>query len=880
MPQTNRTASGVLGGLLGLVALSTVAGVLVTATVTPAIAVTGAAAKQAIDLFDSLPAYLEVNAPMEPWNIYAPSGEEGQYTKLATFYDQNREPLTFEELSPVVIDAILSSEDKLFYEHSGVNLGATAKALIDNLRGTSTRGASTISQQFVKNVKIQECEQELDPEMDGYLQAAQDCWWQYAVGSGNEGVQRKLQEMRWALQIEKDYSKNDILLGYLNVAHFGGQVYGIEAASKYYFGKSSRDLSIDEAAVLAGIVQEPNRFRIDNKSLAEGNDADNGFPATTERRNYVIRQMLLNGKITQEQYDEAIATPITPNITPVTPGCNLAGENGYFCRYVKAAVESHPALGATEEERKENLRLGGIDIYTTLDPRVQGAGLQAMAERAPAARDDMNFGAAAVTLESSTGRILAMVQNTTFDESAAAVDDPTKTSLVYAADRDHGGSSGFAVGSTYKLFTLIDWLEKGRSINEVIDGKRRVFTSYTCNGESRSNRDLIQNYGDGAGGPGFVGNITRFTASSLNTGYLAMATQLDICEINAVASRMGANYATGEPATTLISGSTKQENNAVLFDVLGSKNIAPLDMAAAYATVANQGVYCTPNAIDRIVGRDGEEIPLPEPDCKRVISPEVAATAASALSSVMTSGGTGTRANTGDGIPLIGKTGTNEGYSTMMITSSTATTTATWVGNVQMWKYGEDRWDWVSLTRKYHNGTQLSDLRYFINRDIQRAANAVYGGSRFPQPDRHLTRVVYTDLPEVVGQTIEEATKILTDAGFEVRVGDPVDSDLATNRVAAQDPAAGKVAGGTTVTISPSNGQGVSIPNVSGQAPSQAVSSLQSVGLSNATLGQCTVDSGMSSGSPGEATGTRPGVGTAVNKSTTVRVDYRAPSCP
>src|SRR5690606_27677033 len=154
MPQKNRTATGVLGGLLGLVGLSAIAGVLVTATVTPALAVAGAAGSQALDLFEKLPSYLKPDAPMEPGTIYG-IGDDGNPFEMATFFDQNRTQVSFDQINPVMYDAILSSEDKGFYEHGGVNIGATAQALIENLRGTSSRGASTISQQYVKNILVQ-----------------------------------------------------------------------------------------------------------------------------------------------------------------------------------------------------------------------------------------------------------------------------------------------------------------------------------------------------------------------------------------------------------------------------------------------------------------------------------------------------------------------------------------------------------------------------------------------------------------------------------------------------------------------------------------------------------------------------------------------------
>src|SRR5690606_5562125 len=143
--------------------------------------------------------------------------------------------------------------------------GATIKAVVDNLRKTSSRGASTISQQFVKNVLIQQCEQDVSPNDKDYSAKLNKCWTDATNATGADGVERKLQEMRYAIQIEKDFSKNDILLGYLNVANFGGQTYGIEAAANYYFGTTAKKLTLDQAATLAGMVQNPNRFRFDKK---------------------------------------------------------------------------------------------------------------------------------------------------------------------------------------------------------------------------------------------------------------------------------------------------------------------------------------------------------------------------------------------------------------------------------------------------------------------------------------------------------------------------------------------------------------------------------------------------------------------------------------
>ncbi len=167
MPDTKRTASGVFGGLLGVVGLSAVAGVLITATVTPAIALSGAATTSAITMFDNLPSVLDIDKLMLPTTIYAKDPNTGGDIELATFYDQNRSPVNFDEVNPALYDAILSSEDPRFYQHGGVDLIGTSRALLQNVQGGGeTQGGSSISQQYVKNVLIQRCESNATPRRE------------------------------------------------------------------------------------------------------------------------------------------------------------------------------------------------------------------------------------------------------------------------------------------------------------------------------------------------------------------------------------------------------------------------------------------------------------------------------------------------------------------------------------------------------------------------------------------------------------------------------------------------------------------------------------------------------------------------------------------
>jgi membrane peptidoglycan carboxypeptidase len=851
MPDKKRTATGVLGGIAGLVGLSAVAGLLVTATVTPAIAVSGAAASSAISMFDNMPSYLDIDELMQPTEIYA-TQSDGSEVMLARFYDQNRVPVTYDQINRVVFDAILSSEDPRYYDHGGVDLIGTTRAVISNAQGGATQGGSSISQQYVKNVLVQRCERDAPSQEE-----LANCWVEATTASGMEGIERKLQEMRYAIALEQRYSKNDILLGYLNIANFGGTTYGIEAAAQRYFGTSAMNLSLSQAATLAGMVQNPNTFRIDQPDR-ESNGAANGYALTLDRRNYVLGRMLDEGKITQEQHDAAHAEQITPNIVESTQGCQTAGGSAYYCDYVRTIVENDEAFGTTPEERERTLRRGGLKIYTSLDLDLQIAAEQAISI-VPATHPNIDLGSTGIQLEVSTGRVLSMVQNRQYTQDAdLANSDPAYTSVNYNTRHANGGSNGFLPGSTYKVFTLINWLEHGHSVNEVINGRQRAFNVLTdCDGGTqRIASNQIKNF-QGVGG--YNGSPMRFTADSLNTGFLAMSEQVSVCDTNRLAERMGVELASG--------GSVTDTN--FVYDILGSKNIAPIDMAAAYATIANNGVYCEPKAIDRVTDADGNDMPelVPESTCNRVIDESVAATTAYALEGVINGGSAGS-SRVGDGVPVFGKTGIHEQIHTWMDGASSKVATVVWVGNVT----GEAR-----LDRNSANGRALWTIRHSIWPDMMGAANAKYGGDDFPTPDPNLTRQVLIDLPNVIGQSVDQARSTLEAAGFTVNVGDPIDSAQPEGTIASQNPGAGRVSGATTVTISPSNGQGTTVPSgLVGQNPDAAADAVRSAGFSNVQE-QCTESE--DAPEQGTVTSVSPGEGSGVNRGTTVTLSTERRDC-
>jgi membrane peptidoglycan carboxypeptidase len=780
MSDSGRTPAGMAGGMLGFIAMSVVAGVLVTAAMTPALAVSGLAATNAITLFDNLPNYLKIGELAEGSNFYA-TAADGSFYKLATFYEQNREELAWENIPQFAKDAAVAGEDPRFFEHGGVDGQATLKAAVELVLGRGGgRGGSTITQQYVKNVQVQ------NAVMSAKTQAERTD----AVDAATEPTpDRKLKEMRLAIGVEKQYTKTQILAGYLNIAYFGGTVYGIEAASKYYFaGVSAKDLTLEQAASLLAIVNYPEKFRLDRPDSVE-NGVANGYADNKSRRDYILRKMLTYKKIGAAQYAAAIAAPVVPTITPPTTGCEAAGGAGFFCDYVYWSVRNNEAFGATPDDRIEKLRRGGLDIYTSLDLGLQAAAEAAINENVPSTDSRFDVGATAVTVQPGSGRIVAMAQNKTFsnEPEVLAANGPSWTSVNYNTDIGYGGSSGFQPGSTYKVFTLGEWVNAGHSLRENFNGRRRTFTHFTNSCDGDWNGNFAPRNDDGR----IASNAIDATKWSVNSSFVAMASQLDLCKIKELAQSFGVHRADGDPLQMFPS------------DVLGTQEVAPLTMAEAFAGIANGGVTCAPTAIDRIVDRLGKEVAPPAPDCKQAVPANVANAMAYAMQQTFASGGTATASNTGTGVPHIGKTGTTDSANdTWMIGASAKAATAVWVGNVT----GS-----ANLRNLRFDSGQAATARHRIWPRIMKVADDAWGGGAVAEPDASALRVVRVDIPEVKGKSPEAARRILEAAGFGVTDAGQQDSDLPTGLVSATEPS-GTAPLGATISLYTSNGSQVPQP--------------------------------------------------------------------
>ncbi|MEA9985921.1 transglycosylase domain-containing protein [Subtercola sp. RTI3] len=764
--------------------------------VTPALAVTGLAANNTIGVFENLPSYIKPDALSQTSSIYAKNAD-GSDVLLASFFDQNRQTVGWTDISQNFKDAIVSTEDPRFYVHGGMDVQSTVRALVANtVSGGITSGASTISQQYVKNILVQRAEAISDP-------VAQKAAYDDATATTTD---RKLKEMKLAIGLEKEYSKDDILLGYMNIALFGGQIYGIQAASRYFFNVNADSLSIAQAASLAAMVNEPEGLRIDDPTKIQANK--------DRRDKDVLASMLKEHAISQTEFDAAVATPVEPHITPPSTGCQTASNGaGFFCDYVKRIIEQDPTFGATQDERDHNLNTGGYKIYTTLDTNLQAAANTAVSDYVPQSMSSVDIGGAFVTVEPGTGKILAMAQNKTYSQDPSA-DPATNTAVNYSTDSAFGGSTGFQNGSTSKIFVILDWLKTGHSLGDIVNGaNNQKFTTSNIHNSCGAGAP-VEGYvaGNDAGEAGGRASVLTQFDDSVNNAFLNMATQLDLCDINAIATSFGMHRANGTPMDT-----------GLYATVLGGNEVAPLTMAAAYAGVANKGAFCTPVAISSITDATGTAVAVPQTTCTQAIDPKIAAAAMYAMQSVVQNG-TATTGNPNDGTPHFGKTGTTDAEKDVWIVGGTSKlVSASWVGNVN----GNVSIRHTTVTGNNGQAVGSGYSRLYVWKQFYKGTADAYGGDSFPQPDSSLTKTATATVPDVSGGTIDQAQSKLTSAGFGFSDGGQVDSDKPAGQVANTNPSAGSsVAKGSSVTAYTSNGKLTPLGDTTGQSTAAAAAAL------------------------------------------------------
>ena len=710
--------------------MSVIAGVLVGVLVAPAAIAGTTVTKSGIDSFNSLPDYLKIEAPDQYTSFYATQG--GKQVKIAQFYYQNRVDVAWDEVSQSVKDAAVATEDPRFYTEGGVDVLGILRGAASTVSGNGTQGGSSITQQYVKNVLVQRCEADnpVDATASDKVRAAEQkklsqCY-QDAAGVT---IPRKIQEIRYATGVSKQYSKQQILLGYLNLVGFGGQVYGVQAAAEYYFHTTAAKLDLNESATLVAILNNPANLRIDQTAKQNpGSNPDNGFKATKQRRDYVLDRMVKNGKITQKQADETKKQPIKPTITPTTSGCTSAQSNsGFFCDYVQDVILNDPTFGKTPADRQRFFRRGGINVYTTLNLDLQSTAQASLDEYIPHSTGDPAFdlGASNVSMEVGTGRVVTMAENKTYTDGATT--DPGASAVNYNTPFEYGGSSGFQTGSSFKPFVLAEWLEKGYSLYQTVNGasdyspESAYHTSCTDPNQPYGN-GIVDTQNDEPWENG-VRSVLYGTTQSINTIYMAMAQKLNLCDVHKLAQSMGVDVANPHNKWSTVPSSA-----------IGINSVSPIQMAQAYAAFANGGVTCTPIVIDKITRvDDGSSVAVPKTKCTQAIPKDIADGVIYALKTVLTSG-TGVLANPHDGVPLFGKTGTSDSaLQNWIVTSSSKVAQATWVGNLNQ-NPGTSLRKEHFVSNKTGRWVAGGDAKLVVAEPIIAALNQVYQGTDWDAP--------------------------------------------------------------------------------------------------------------------------------------------------
>jgi membrane peptidoglycan carboxypeptidase len=773
--------------LVAMLVLSIVGGLLLAVMALPIVGGIGVTAKASADFFTGLPSALVQPALAERSVILDRNGN-----RIATLHgaeDRVSVPLT--DIPVAMRHAIVAIEDRRFYEHHGIDYrGIVRAALTNQENGDVTQGGSTLTQQYVKNVLIEAATTPAE------LKEARE-----------RTVQRKIREARYALQLERTLSKDQILANYLNIANFGDGAYGVEAAAQHYFGIHAKQLNIVQSALLAGIVNSPTAY---NPKLHP--------KAALERRNLVLDQMLASKYITplQLKYAKTFPLGLTKSNLQISDGCELAGSAAYFCAYVRDTLLNDPKFGVTREARERRLFEGGLTIKTSLDPAIQADAQNAVDTLIPAGG---RIATADVVMQPGTGDVLAMAVNRKYADTTdhLPVYGVVNGKTVESADRfdtkfNFATQGLYQAGSTFKMFTLAAALEKGLSTATSFNSPGCIYlANFGDNppgapGQCASDTPgVISPFGQGYvnSDPAEAGvyNMAAGTASSVNTYFVQLEKKVGLEPVRDMAQRLGVQSPTLNGNDALVGSLT-----------LGSREVSPLDMATAYATIAAHGLRCYPKPVLGMTGSNGKAVSyVGAGACKQVLTPGIADTVTSLLEGVITSG-TGS-ANGQIGRPAAGKTGTTDNhFDAWFIGYIPQLVSAVWVGDSRSpslypMEHSPTTPD-GTIIAGYDQGSVFGgDVPTKVWAATMRAASANLPWESFPPPDQQVVIGIQSPVPNVAGMDVASASAALSSAGFTPVTGGTTPSTYAPGIVVFTTPGGGTTASsGGTVSLFVSSG--------------------------------------------------------------------------
>ncbi|MDR3080749.1 MAG: penicillin-binding protein [Streptomyces sp.] len=614
--------------------VSVLAGAVMAGIAMPAAGALGLAAKGSVQGFDEIPANLKSPQLSQRTTIL-----DSQGGQIASVYSRDRTVVDLKDMSPYMPKALVAIEDSRFYQHGAIDLKGVLRALNQNAQDGQVQGASTLTQQLVKNYFVEEA----GDDQTKVAQATQ------------QTIGRKIRELKYAIQLEEKLGKKKIIENYLNITFFGQQAYGVEAASQRYFSKHAKDLDLQEAALLAGLVQSPTRY-----------DPVNDAVQAKKRRNVVLQRMAAVHAISQAEADKAKATDLGLQVSRPKNGCITAVKGaGFFCKYVEKVFLSDPAFGKTRAARQRIWNRGGLTIRTTLDPQAQDSVQASMKSHV---NESDSVASAATLVEPGTGKILAMGQSRPYGSGK------NETEYNYSVDHSMGGSNfGFPTGSTFKPFVAAAALEQGRPATQEYSSPFDMpypDPVQTCSGKPWVNQagETVENESKSEVGPY---RLNEAMAKSVNTYFVQMIADIGLCPVMNTIDKMHVVQGNSEKLPEVPS------------IALGAKGISPLTMASAYASFASRGTYCTPIAIESVTRKAGgrqKSMTVPKSTCSRAMSETTADTVNTLLSGVIDSG-TGKQAGLGDR-DNAGKTGTTDERKNAWFVGYTPNLSgAVWVGS-------------------------------------------------------------------------------------------------------------------------------------------------------------------------------------------------------
>jgi membrane peptidoglycan carboxypeptidase len=783
-------AAGIGGLLASLIALPIVGGL-------------GLAAKSVAQDFEKRPSDFELPPVALQNRILDTDGRV-----IATFFSQNRIYVPLAKINPVMKEAILAIEDARFYEHGALDTHGTIRAIVANLQeGDTVQGASSITQQLVKNVQIQRAGDDKDAIAEAQAVT----------------VQRKLQELRYSVALEQKYTKDQILEAYLNIAYFGSGTYGVQAAARYYFNTTADKLNLEQAALLAGIVKNPWRFDPTNGDTSTKKKQFRR--AALDRRNTVLDRMAELKLLAPQVAAASKKKPIRLHIHRTPNGCYSSQVTAsVFCQYVQKLLVSNPAFGKTADDRRALVNNGGLTIRTTLDMKAQRGAEKAIAKRVNASDDTA---AALVMVQPGSGAIRGMAQS----KKLGLVNTKSQTDLNLAVDQEYGGGSGWQPGSAMKPFTAAAALVKGIRGNHTLTAPYHLSTrslnvERNCQG-GKVFPDWEAGYSSNEN-PGENGRYTMANAlaDSVNNYFIELTDEVGLCNVVKMAERLGVHradiYSKAQSKDPKIRETAKEDGlkvgqhwplREVYSFTLGANEVSPLTMASAYATFASRGIYCQPYAISSVLDRNGKKLAVPKHDCKRALSQDVADAMNALLKGVMTHG-TAANSPLANGREAAGKTGTtnDKAHGVWFIGYTPQLSTAVATGDPHCSGGPRCSLNGRVIGGQYYRTVFGATLPAPIWKDaMDRALDGKPFKHFFPAKSKYIFGERIT-VPDVSGHSVSSATSELKSMGLTVDVSEKrVSSSEREGRVAYTSPGAGsRVRTGTTITLHVSNGNSTS----------------------------------------------------------------------